>query len=90
MKIKGLLLAVLYNMSTKLRKKNKAKQQFEHQTLLSIAGESVNDTKLDLARAYIDMDEMDNAKILLNEVFSQGDAEQKDEAKTLLSELTKE
>ncbi len=84
-----LLIAILYNMSTKLRRKNTAKQQLEHQTLLSIAGESVNDTKLDLARAYIDMDEIDNAKILLNEVLSQGDAGQKDEAKTLLDELTK-
>lgn len=59
----------------------------ENEALNSIAGEDVNDTKLDLARAYIDMDEIDNAKILLKEVLSQGDASQKNEAKTLLNEL---
>lgn len=45
-------------------------------------------TKLDLARAYIDMDDVDGAKDLLKEVSQEGNAEQKQEAKDLLDKLS--
>ncbi|VVP98659.1 hypothetical protein PS914_03840 [Pseudomonas fluorescens] len=44
-------------------------------------------TKLDLAQAYIDMGDADGARDILNEVVTEGDAGQKDEAKELLSRL---
>jgi pilus assembly protein FimV len=44
-------------------------------------------TKLDLARAYIDMGDSDMAKSLLNEVAQQGNAEQQKEAQELLKRV---
>jgi FimV-like protein len=44
-------------------------------------------TKLDLARAYMDMGDNDMAKSLLNEVKQQGSAQQKKEAQELLSRV---
>lgn len=45
------------------------------------------DTKLDLARAYVDMEDIDAAKEILEEVFSCGNETQKQAAKTLLDKL---
>ncbi len=50
-------------------------------------GEAQDDTRLDLARAYIDMGEPTMAKSLLEEVIAQGDDAQKQEAKELLGRL---
>ncbi|POF42269.1 peptidoglycan-binding protein [Pseudomonas laurylsulfativorans] len=44
-------------------------------------------TKLDLAQAYIDMGDSDGARDILNEVVSEGNAEQKGEAREMLSRL---
>ena len=44
-------------------------------------------TKLDLARAYIDMGDPDGARSILNEVLEEGDATQRQEARQLLGEL---
>ncbi|WP_338922454.1 FimV/HubP family polar landmark protein [Pseudomonas silesiensis] len=44
-------------------------------------------TKLDLAQAYIDMGDADGARDILNEVVNEGDADQKVEARELLSRL---
>ena len=44
-------------------------------------------TKLDLARAYIDMGDEDGARDILNEVVVEGTAEQKADAKGLLGQL---
>ena len=44
-------------------------------------------TKLDLARAYIDMGDPDGAKSILAEVTSEGNAQQKQEAQELLKHL---
>ena len=41
-------------------------------------------TKLDLARAYVDMGDSDGAKEILKEVISEGTEEQKSEAQTLI------
>ncbi|RDE24468.1 hypothetical protein DV711_02445 [Motiliproteus coralliicola] len=45
-------------------------------------------TKLDLARAYIDMDDTDGARDILQEVVSEGSAEQAAEAQKLLENLS--
>ncbi|WP_119395601.1 FimV/HubP family polar landmark protein [Salinibius halmophilus] len=44
-------------------------------------------TKLDLARAYIDMEDVESARDILQEVIADGDDEQKSQAQSLLSEL---
>lgn len=44
-------------------------------------------TKLDLARAYIDMGDTDGAKDILDEIAEEGNPQQKQEAETLLSRL---
>ncbi|MGB5258935.1 MAG: FimV/HubP family polar landmark protein [Gammaproteobacteria bacterium] len=44
-------------------------------------------TKLDLARAYIDMDDADSARSILGEVMEEGNAEQKEEAENIISKL---
>ncbi len=44
-------------------------------------------TKLDLARAYIDMGDPDGAKSILEEVLSEGDTGQRQEAQTLIDAL---
>ena len=45
-------------------------------------------TKLDLARAYIDMGDADGARSILGEVLQEGSAAQKNEANELLQRLT--
>lgn len=44
-------------------------------------------TKLDLARAYIDMGDPDGAKSILEEVLSEGDSSQRQEAQSLIDAL---
>ncbi|MEM9103027.1 MAG: FimV/HubP family polar landmark protein [Pseudomonadota bacterium] len=44
-------------------------------------------TKLDLARAYIDMGDVGGAKDILNEVMSEGNDSQKSEARALLEKI---
>jgi pilus assembly protein FimV len=44
-------------------------------------------TKLDLARAYIDMGDQDGARDILNEVVAEGNAEQQKRAQAMLEEL---
>lgn len=46
-----------------------------------------NATKLDLARAYIDMGDHEGAKDILNEVISEGNDQQQSEARELLSQV---
>ena len=45
-------------------------------------------TKLDLARAYIDMGDPDGAKSILQEVIAEGDAQQKKDAQELLKHVS--
>jgi|GEM_PF-760421 len=44
-------------------------------------------TKLDLAQAYIDMDDRDGARAILDEVIAHGDDEQRQQAEQLLAKL---
>jgi len=45
------------------------------------------ETKLDLARAYIDMEDLEGAKDILQEILSEGNASQKQEAENLMNSL---
>lgn len=44
-------------------------------------------TKMDLARAYIEMEDPEAARMILKEVLQEGNGEQQDEANTLLAKL---
>lgn len=52
-----------------------------------LADTDENATKLDLARAYIDMGDMEGARDILQEVLNEGNTTQKDEAKGLLAQV---
>lgn len=52
-----------------------------------LAGADEASTKLDLARAYIDMEDNEGAKDILEEVIQDGSDEQKSQAKELLNQL---
>lgn len=53
-----------------------------------LAGTDECATKLDLARAYVDMEDADGARELLQEVIQEGNDEQKSEAKDLMDKLS--
>ncbi|HSE11231.1 MAG TPA: FimV/HubP family polar landmark protein [Rudaea sp.] len=50
-------------------------------------GEDAIGTKLDLAKAYLDMGDPEGARSMLDEVLSEGNDSQKDEARKLLAEI---
>lgn len=52
-----------------------------------LAGTDVVGTKLDLARAYIDMGDHDSARDILKEVMAEGDPQQKQEAEALSQQI---
>jgi len=54
---------------------------------LDIAGGDEVGTKLDLAKAYIDMGDPDGARSILDEVMVEGSASQKQEAQALLDQI---
>ena len=54
---------------------------------LDIGGGDEVGTKLDLAKAYIDMGDPDGARSILDEVMAEGSASQKQEAQALLDQI---
>ena len=54
---------------------------------LDIGGGDEVGTKLDLAKAYIDMGDPDGARSILDEVMTEGDASQKQEAQALMDQI---
>jgi len=54
----------------------------------ALLGEDEMSTKLDLARAFVDMGDSDGAKDILNEIIDDGDDEQKISAQALLDSLS--
>jgi pilus assembly protein FimV len=61
----------------------------EHEAALDefLVDEDTIGTRLDLARAYLDMGDPDGARSMLDEVLAEGNETQKEEARKLLSEL---
>ncbi|NVK39589.1 MAG: peptigoglycan-binding protein LysM, partial [Gammaproteobacteria bacterium] len=52
-----------------------------------LSGTDESETKLDLARAYIDMEDQEGAREILQEVLEEGNDQQKQEATKLLDSL---
>jgi pilus assembly protein FimV len=52
-----------------------------------LAGEDAIGTKLDLARAYLDMGDPEGARSMLEEVLSEGNPAQQDDARKLIAEI---
>jgi pilus assembly protein FimV len=61
----------------------------QHETALSdlMMDEDTIGTRLDLARAYVDMGDPDGARSMLDEVLAEGSEAQREEARKLLAEL---
>lgn len=55
---------------------------------VSLIDEDTISTRLDLARAYLDMGDPEGARSMLDEVLAEGNDTQKEEARKLLSELS--
>ncbi len=51
------------------------------------AGDDAIGTKLDLAKAYLDMGDPDGARAMLEEVLAEGNSAQQDEARKLIAEI---
>ena len=51
------------------------------------SGEDAIGTKLDLAKAYLDMGDPEGARSMLDEVMAEGNDAQKNEARKLLAEI---
>lgn len=60
---------------------------FDHDEHQLFANGDVISTKLDLARAYIDMDDSDGARSILGEVLEEGNEIQKEEARQLIRQI---
>ncbi len=52
-----------------------------------LTAEDVIATKLDLAKAYVEVSDNDNAKTILDEVMTEGDEEQRKQAQILLDQI---
>tara|TARA_Y100001935_G_C17306170_1_gene512452 strand:- start:1686 stop:3455 length:1770 start_codon:yes stop_codon:yes gene_type:complete len=57
------------------------------QTSEKLSNTAINDSKLELAKVYIEMDDFDGAKGILNEILDTGSQEEKQKAKILLDEI---
>lgn len=75
------LLVLLFIVS---RMRDEPQQKTAHPDVNAIAGDDLLTTQLDLARAYIEMDNKELAKDILQQVLRQGNATQKREAERLL------
>ncbi|MEO5342555.1 MAG: LysM peptidoglycan-binding domain-containing protein [Gammaproteobacteria bacterium SHHR-1] len=62
-------------------------QGLEGLDLLDDSGEDHNQTKLELAEAYVDMGDPDGARAILEEVLAEGSAAQKNQANDLIAKL---
>jgi pilus assembly protein FimV len=57
----------------------------DEDTVIDIDKDAGQNANLDLARAYIEMDDVDAARELLDEVIRDGNQEQKEEAESILN-----
>lgn len=81
----GVILFVLIGIVI-LSRRNK-KLNAENLDMNAIAGEDVMATQLDLAKAYIEMNQKDAAKKILKQTIKRGSLLQKQEARQLLQAL---
>lgn len=82
-----LILALLNVKKPKIENVSQSSSAISSHDIKAIAGEDVMTTQLDLARAYIEMDNKQLAKKILEEVLEHGDQFHKQEAHALISTL---
>jgi pilus assembly protein FimV len=75
--------------STRIEAEAEPEPQFEDEDTAEMAPSEMNEvgTKLDLARAYLDMGDPDGARSILGEVVEEGNEAQREEAQQLLDSL---
>ncbi len=59
----------------------------DEDTVIDIDKDAGQNANLDLARAYIEMEDVEAAKELLDEVIKEGSEEQKQEAESILAKI---
>jgi FimV-like protein len=67
--------------------RQKSQNRFDSNVVTAIAGENLAATQLDLAKAYIEMDQKTLARQVLKDVTKQGNKPQKQEARLLMKSL---
>lgn len=80
---------LLHNEKKRVVSTSSAKQSLHSadKDYAAIAGEDMIGTQLDLAKAYIEMDQPDMAKKILGEIIDKGNTIQKQEARDLIDSL---
>jgi pilus assembly protein FimV len=75
--------------STRIEAEAEPEPQFEDEDTAEMPPSEMNEvaTKLDLARAYLDMGDPDGARSILGEVVEEGNEAQREEAQQLLDSL---
>jgi FimV-like protein len=85
------ILIVTLLLVVSMRKKNEAATnagpEVSHNDIQAIAGDDVIATQLDLAKAYIEMNQKQTAHTILKQALKQGNASQQQEAKQLLEKI---
>ena len=51
------------------------------------SGGGIVQTKIDLAQVYVEMGDAENARLFLRQALSEGDADQRETARAMLSKL---
>lgn len=88
----ALVLLIFFSYSLSIKRGNNPKSQpskptLASESLSSVSGEDIYASKLDLARAYIDMEDNQSAKLVLHDVAANGSPTQRKEATRLLNEM---
>ena len=52
-----------------------------------VSGGGIVQTKIDLAQVYVEMGDAENARLFLRQALSEGDADQRETARAMLSKL---
>lgn len=79
---------ILLSLAMFHARKQKKLNQAHDQTIEAIAGDDVITTQLDLARAYIEMNDIPLAKQILQSIARKGTKEQQQEAQELILSIS--
>ena len=82
------ILLIFYKTRKSVSKAKKYQKKLSDKEISSVAGEDIQASKLDLARAYIDMEDFVSALKILEDVKINGSEAQKTEAQRLLQEIS--
>jgi pilus assembly protein FimV len=76
-----------FDLSSDFEDEGEDEDEDDSEDLVFAEGGNEMSTKMDLARAYLDMGDEDGARLILEEVILEGSADQQDEARGLLERI---